>query len=214
MTDLQGTVMRGSQGGFGNQSPVAVHLNTLGQQVVMDWLQKAVMDGDMYNIRAGTVTTPFVGDVAITDAAAEMSADVALATSIIPVHLNIAIRLGTGTLHEYALKSVATVSSGGDAFVPLNVRSGASASVFTARADAAGGVTVTAELGTTTPRHWAYSQPIAMGAYNGSSDVQLIPAPVLVGPRSAYVQIAATGTGPSYYASMDVIEYATELINV
>ena len=206
--------MRGAQGGFANQSPVAVHLNTLGQQVVMDWLQKAVMDGDMYNIRAGTVTTPFVGDVAITDSAAEMSADVASATSIIPVHLNIAIRLGTGTLHEYALKSVATVSSGGDAFTPLNIRSDGSGSVFTARADAAGGVTVTAELTTTTPRHWAQSGAIAEGAYSNSADVQLIPAPVLVGPRSAYVQIAATGTGPSYYASLDVVEYATSLIEI
>jgi hypothetical protein len=189
-------------------------LNTLGEQIVMDWMQKAVMDGQMFHVRAGTVTTPIVGDAPLADTAAEMCADAAAATTIIPVHLNIAIRLGTGTLHEYAAKSVATVSSAGTAFTPLNVRSDGSAAVSTARAQTAGQVTVTAELATTTLRHWAYSQPIAMGAYNGTSDVQLLPAPVLVGPRCFYLQIAATGTGPSYYASFDYVESPTNLVEL
>lgn len=210
------TVYRGTQGGFGNQSNPAAMLNTLGEQVVMDWIQKAVMDGMVYQVRAGTVTTPLVGDVAITDTAAEMAADAASGTTIIPVHLNIGVRLGTGTLHEYAAKSVATVSSSGTAFTPLNVRSDGSASVSTARVQAAGSVTVTAEVATTTLRHWSYGSAVAVAA-GGSQpvlDAQLIPAPVLVGPRCFYIQIAAATTAPSYYASFDYVEVASSLVTL
>lgn len=212
---MNGIVFRGQQAGFGNQSvPGGFMLNTLGEQIVMDWFQKAVMDGSCFHVRAGTLTTPLVGDVVITDTAAEMAIDAASGTTIIPIRVVVAQRLGTGTLFEHALKSVATVSSSGTAFVPLNNRSDGSAAVSTARVQAAGAVTVTAELATTTLRHWAYSQPIAQGAFNGPSDLPalLVPAPVLVGPRCCYLQVAATTTGPSYYASVDYIEYATTLV--
>jgi hypothetical protein len=138
-----------------------------------------------------------------------MAVDAASATTIIPIFTNVSVNLGTGTLHEYAGKSVATVSSAGDAFTPLNLLAGGSAAVSTARVDAAGGVTVTAETATTTLRHWSWSQPIAMGAYFATYDWQPRTPPVLVGPRCYYVQIAATTTGPSYFASIDYIELPT-----
>lgn len=217
MTEVaKGVVSRGQQTGYSNQSTVNIQVNTLGQQIVMDWIQKAVMDGMMFQVRAGTESAPLTGDVALTDTAAEMSADVSSGTTLIPVKVNIAINLGTGTLHEYAAKSVATVSSSGTAFVPLPVRSDGPASVSSARVQAAGAVTVTAEVVTTTLVHWHGANPLAVvtagGGFQGVHLVQLIPAPVLVGARSFYIQIAATGTGPSYFANFDYVEVSTSLV--
>lgn len=182
-----------------------------GIRVVIDWYTYQIMKGRGFQVRAGTVTTPLVGDVPITDATAEMCVDVATAVrTIMPTYLNVSVRLGTGTLHEYAAKSVATVSSAGDAFVPLALDSGGSDPVTTARVDAAGGVTVTAEVVTTTPRHWSYSNPLAIvtaggGTQPGHNWEPRCP-PKLKGPRCFYVQIAAAGTGPSYYAHFDYLE--------
>ena len=208
-------VYRGLSAGFGNGSPASAWLNTMAQQVVMDWRAAMVLDGRGYQVRAGTITTPLVGDVVITDTAAEMCSDAASGTTLIPIRLGVAIRLGTGTLHEYAAKSVATVSSGGTAFVALPLKSDGAAAVSTSRVQAAGAVTVTAELATTTARHWEYSNPVAVGAGNDAAPLRWEPIapPVLVGARCFYVQIAATGTGPSYYASYDFLEVPTLMIN-
>ena len=178
----------------------------LGLEAIMDFYTFMALAGAGYHVRAGTISVPLVGDVLITDAAAEMCADAALGTTIIPVACNINFNLAAATLFECAGKSVATVSSAGAAFVPLPLRSNGAASVSTARVAAAGGVTVTAELATTTPRHFAWGHPIAAGAWPTIYDwVPRLP-PVLVGPRCFYVQIAADTTGPSYYSSFDYLE--------
>lgn len=184
-----------------------------GHQVVVDFYTYMTLIGAAFNVRAGTITTPLVGNAPNADTVAEMCVDAATSANVvIPTGLRIGIRLGTGTLHEYAAKSVATVSSAGTAFVPLPIRSNGTAAVSTARV-AAHAVTVTAELATTTLRHWEYANPVAAGAGNDPGAVAVASAswnprtpPVLVGPRCFYVQIAATGTGPSYYADFDFIE--------
>jgi hypothetical protein len=201
---------------IGESTPFPGIASRLGPQVVMDFYTWAALSGAGFQVRAGTITTPLVGDVVATDTAAEFCADCASGTTIIPVGLGIAIRLATGTLHEHALKSVATVSSAGTAFVPLPLKSNGPAAVSTARVAAAGGVTVTAELATTTLRHWEYSNPVAAGAGDDPGLVTQaaltwnprVP-PILVGPRCIYCQIAATTTGPSYYAHMDWLEFPT-----
>lgn len=182
-------------------------LDRSGAAVIMDFFAKAVLDGHGYQVRAGTITTPLVGDVVITDTAAEFCVDPASGKVIIPLCQYISIRLGGGTLHEYATKSVATASSGGTAFVllPLNAAT-QSAAVSTARVAAAGGVTVTAELATTTRRHWSYSQPIAMGAYSREVPWEPLRPPTIGNGYCLYTQVAATGTGPSYYANLDILE--------
>ena len=192
----------------------------LGTEVMMDFFTWASLMGLGYQVRAGTITTPLVGDVVITDTFAEMCADAASGTTIIPVYLNIGLRLLTGTLHEYAAKSVGTVSSAGTAFTPLPLRpftaagAASAAATSTARVSAAGGVTVTAELATTTRRHWNFANPAAGAtgalptAGYGLEWVPRMPPP-LVGPWCFYVQIAATGTGPSYYANVDYLEFPT-----
>ena len=201
---------------YGEGSAVPGIASRMGPQVVMDFYTWAALVGAAYQVRAGTVTTPLVGDVVITDTAAEMCADAASGTTIIPVGLGVAVRLATGTLQEYAAKSVGTVSSAGTAFVPLPLRSNGAAAVSTARVQAAGAVTVTAELATTTLRHWEFANPIAAAAGSdpgiaATTAVAWNPRvpPILVGPRCFYVQIAATTTGPSYYSHFDYLEFVS-----
>ena len=205
-------VRRGLGAGFGNNASPAAQMNTLGQQVVMEFYQAMVLDGRGYQVRAGTISVPIVGDVLITDAAAEMSVDAASGTTLMPMAVNISYNLAAATLFEAAGKSVATVSSAGTAFTPLPLKSDGAAAVSTARAATAGGVTVTAELATTTLRHFSWSQPIAAGAWPTWYDWQPLYAPVLVGARCFYVQIAADTTAPSYYSNIDYLELPTLLV--
>lgn len=183
----------------------------LGIQVVQDFYLYSALMGAGFQVRAGTITTPLVGDVVITDTAAEMCVDAASGTTIIPVALDLSVRLGTGTLHEYAVKSVGAASSAGTAFVPLPLLLGGAAAVSTARVAAAGGVTVAAELATTTRRHWSHSNPVAVGAGNDDLPAKWEPRtpPIIKGTGCLYIQIAATTTGPSYYANLDYLEFAS-----
>ena len=188
----------------------------MGAVVVIDFFAQMLVEARGFQVRAGTITTPLVGDVVITDTAAEYCVDAASGQTIIPTQNFISIRLSTGTLHEYAVKSVATSSTAGAAFVPLPLYWGGIAAVTTARVAAAGGVTVTAELATTTRRHWSWANPAAgfTGALPGDQHQEWHPLrpPIINGTATGtclYVQIAATTTGPSYYASMDYIELPT-----
>lgn len=214
---VPGLIGQGLGGAGGsNGSPTYGLLDGSGAQVVMDFFTKAAIDGKQYQVRAGTVTTPLVGDVVITDTAAEYCIDTGQQNiTIIPVYSDVAIRLGGGTLFEYAIKEVASASSAGTAFVPLPLKpNGQSGAASTARVQAAGAVTVTAELATTTLRHWAWSQPIAAGAYV-TTPPSWQPRNVFVKGTSAasttarclYWQIAATTTGPSYYGNVTYLEF-------
>ena len=212
-------VQQSSLSAFGESTVSGGIATRLGAQVVVDFYTYMALSGAVYQVRAGTITTPLVGDVVITDAAAEMCADCVSGTTIIPVGLGIAIRLQGGTLNEFAAKSTITTSTAGVAFVPLPLKSNGSAAVSTARVTAAGGVAVRTEVATETLRHWEYANPVAAGAGNDPTGVAIASnawnpkcPPVLVGPRCFYVQIAATGTGPSYFAHFDYIEAPTATI--
>jgi len=187
--------------------------NKLGFEVIVDFYTQMAIEGRAFQVRAGTISVPAVGDIVITDTAADMCVDAALGTTIIPVYCNISYNLAAGTLFEAAGKSVATASTVGAAFVPLNLKSDGPAAVSTARVaetgSAAVGVTVTTEAATTTLRHFSFSQPIAAGAWDTWYDWTPKSPPVLNGVRCFYVQIAGAGTGPSYYAHFDYIELPT-----
>lgn len=206
-------VSRGSATGYGNGGAPAARLTSMADQVVTNFYQAAVLDGRGFQVRAGTISVPVVGDVVITDTAAEMAIDAASGTTIIPCAANISFNLAAATLFESAGKSVATVSSAGTAFVPLPLKSNGSAAVSTARVAAAGGVTVTAELATTTLRHFSWSQPIAAGAWPTWYDWMPQYGPVLVGPRCFYIQIGADTTGPSYFSNVDYLEFPSAMID-
>lgn len=196
---------KAQRGGTSGAQALGV-LDSSGAQVVVDFFAKCLLDDLGFQVRAGTITTPLVGDVVITDTAAEYCVDPASGKVIIPVKQTISIRLGTGTLHEYATKSVATASSAGTAFIPLPMNPGGAACSSTARVQAAGAVTVTAELATTTRRYWSFSQAIAAGAYVADCNWEPLRPPTIAAGYCLYTQIAATTTGPSYYANLDFLE--------
>lgn len=209
-------IVRTAVPGLTTGSGAPLTLTASGATVVMDWYAAQVLNGYGWQVRAGTITTPLVGDVVVTDTAAEYYVNVANGGTLIPLTNTISIRLGTGTLHEYAVKSVAGAGTT-NGFTPLALKTGAvTTGLDTAAVSAAGGVTVSAELATTTRRHWSFSQPIAMGAYVGEQQWEPLRPPVLQGTASAvqclYVQIAATTTGPSYYAALDYLLIPTALI--
>ena len=214
MADIRGFVSPGRVGTAADGSRVGVKTNRRGELVVMDFFTQMALEQRVFQVKAGTVTTPLTGDVVITNSAAEMCADASTGLTIIPCQFNASIRLATGTLHEYALKSIGSLSTAGTAFVPLNLYIGGLAPRATARVQAAGAVSVGAELATTTTRHWSYSNPVAAAAGSEPTDYNWAPLnpPTLVGPSCFYVQIAATTTGPDYYASFDFVELPTAAI--
>ena len=185
--------------------------NKLGYEVVMDFYTQMAIEGRCFQVRAGTITTPAVGDIVITDTAADMSADCLTGVTIIPVFLNVSLNLAANTLVEVAGKSVTGNSTVGAAFVPLPLKSDGPAATSTARVAETGaaavGVTVPAEAATTTIRHFSWGSPIGAGAWDTWYDWEPVAPPILTGPRCFYFQIAAGATaGPSYYASFDYIE--------
>ena len=181
-----------------------------GEGCIIDFYTEMILEGRGYQVRAGTATTPIVGDVVITDAASELCVDAGQGLAVFPVYLNIAVRLGTGTLHEYALKSVDTASTAGTVFVPLPLLgdTDAVAAVATARAQTAGAVVVTAELATTTRRLWAAANELAVAAGHEKTTHEYEPRMphIIANNACCYCQIAGTTTGPSYYAHLDWIE--------
>ena len=212
---MHGFVAQDSISAASENTWVGLKVSKRGEIVTVNWWTQMAMEKRVYNVRAGTITTPIVGDLLLTDAAAEMCADAQTGFTIIPSYMNIAVRLGTGLLHEYCAKSVAAISTAGTAFVPLPAYIGGPAAATTARAATAGGCSVTAELATTTRRHWSYSNPVAVAAGHDITTHEWTPtaAAPLFGPACFYVQIAASGTGPSYYASFDYVELTTAAIS-
>jgi len=117
----------------------------MGFQVVMDFFTQMAIEGRVFQVRAGDIATPLIGDVPIADTKAEFCADAASGTTIIPCYASIGITLLAGTANQIKIQSVGVVSSAGTAFVPLPMLAGGRAAASTARAATAGGVTVTAD---------------------------------------------------------------------
>lgn len=213
ITQVQGEVNYQSLRSFGEGKFINWKLSKRGEPCIIDFYTEMVLEGRGYQIKAGTITTPIAADVAITDTAAEMSLDAGQGLVVIPVYCNISVRSGgTSTANEYAIKTVDTASSAGAVFVPLLLlgETDGLAARATGRAATAGGVTVTAELATTTRRLWSYSNPVAIGAGHELTTLEYEPrTPHLIANNACcYVQIAsAVTTVPSYYASLDFIEF-------
>lgn len=189
-----------------------------GELCVIDFYTQMAMEGRGYQLRIGTVTTGVTGDAPVADTAAEGCVDCTSGLTIIPCEVWISYDTGEGDAQECAIKSVAVVSSGGTAFVPLPLLTGGSAAASTARQDDEGGVTVSAEVNTTTLQHLHVSSEFAQ-ATGGDVPVanpiiwQPIAPPVLPGPRCFYIQVGATTTAPDYFLHADYLELLTTQIN-
>lgn len=181
-----------------------------GEACVIDWYTAMVLEGRAFQIRAGSISVPIVGDVAITSTDCEYCVDAGQGLAVIPVYNCLAINLADSTLYEYAIKTVDTASNTGTAFVPLPLlcETNATAAVATGRVDGAGTVQVTAEAVTTTRALWHAANPVIGGAGHEQTTFQYEPRMphLIANDACCYVQVAATGTGPSYFGNLDFIE--------
>lgn len=218
MTDtikLQGLVTQDALRAMGEGLYGDIKLSKRGEPVLCDFYTEMALEGRVYQIKAGTVTAPLVGDQPLADTAAEFCADAPTGTTMIPVYLHIACQVATGTDREYKLQSIAAVSTSGTNFVPLPLYMGGIASQCTGRVQAAGTVTVGNDVVTTTRQHFCCGSAIAQaaGAEESTWIWQPRTPPIDTGPACCYCQIAATTTGPSYFGSLDFIELPTTSIS-
>ena len=215
-------VRRGLGAGFGNNGTPAARMTTMGELVAVDFITAALLDGRGYQVRAGTIVTGLAADTPLADTAAEMCADAVAGTTIIPVHFGIAVTgVATATTLQIAVKAVGTVSSAGTAFTPLPLKQDGAAAVSTARVQATGAVTVTAELATTTRRLFEFTDvttqtPTTIGNAQALVTVAASAADLRyigVGPVCVYVQVASTTAQTLYFATLDYLEFPTLLVN-
>lgn len=193
------------------ETEIEVKGNKRGEVCIVDFYTQMALEGRAFQIRAGTITTPITADIEITDTKAEMAVDCQSGLTIIPVYFNAHIEAnGGGTLPTVALKSVASLSTARTTvFIPLPLYMGGNAAQTTAGVGTAGGVTVTAELATTTIRHYSITAlSTAIGKLPITQWEPRCP-PVLPGASCFYVQVAGVGAGPTYFAHFDYIELPT-----
>lgn len=195
-------------------------MTTMGELVAVDQLTSWLLDGRGYQVRVGTIATGLSAQNVIADATADFCADGATGTTIIPASFRIAMReVATTTTVQVAVKGVGAVSTAGTAFVPLPLLQGGTAAVSTARV-AADGVTVTAELATTTRRLFEYENVFTQAptTINGNLAESTIAAGVVnlkyigVGPACVYVQVASTTAQALYFATLDYFEFPTLMV--
>lgn len=197
---------------------IGLQATARGELRVADFYTQMLLQGRMYQVRAGTIATGIAADSAITDTRAQASVDAVAGTTIIPVALHVSFRdVATALTAHVALKAVGVVSSAGTAFVPLPLLQGGNASVSTARV-ATAGVTVTAELATTTRRLFEYinentetpasaTAPAALAgplASIAAAATQL--RYVGKGAACIYLQVASTTAAALHFGTIDYIE--------
>ena len=194
------------------ETSVAIKGTKRGEICVIDFYTQMALEKRVFQVRAGSVSAPVVGDVVITDQKAEMAVEAPSGLTILPSCFNWSFNLAAATLFEVALKSrpFTTAITFTTAFVPLPLYIGGYGALTKAYVDAAGGVDVGANEALTLDRlHYHWAQPIAAGAYTTSDIWQPIAPAALNANAILYVQIGADTTGPSYFATLEYIELPT-----
>ena len=219
--NLKGWVDSGQEAP-GNESWQNLKISKRGEMRIVDFIAEMLMQGRGYQVRVGTIATGIAMQDVIADTVAEFCYDAATGLTIIPVQLGVAAReIATATTVQVALKGVGAVSSAGTAFTPLPLLQGGAAASGSARA-AAGAVTVTAELATTTRRIFEYENVLteAPTTFRAGLDTLTVAAAAAdlqyigQGPACIYFQAAATTAFPLYFAHLNVIELLTTSIGL
>ncbi len=192
-----------------------------GEQRIISFLEEMLQEQRCYQVRLGTVTVPVAVDAVMTDANAELCYDALAGLTIIPIGIGIAPRsIATATTFGAALKGVGVVSSAGTAFTPLPLFQGGVGASGSARAANDGGVTVEAELATTTVKIFEYEETRTQTPTD--ADVFLAGVTVAAqnaklhyigkGPACIYLQLAATTAFPLTHSYLDVLELLSSSI--
>lgn len=193
-----------------------IEVTKRGEICVIDFFTAMALDGCAYQIRAGSIFTGLAADSTLTDAKANMCVDAVAGITIIPCSIRLAmLDVATGTTLSCYMKGVGEVSSAGAAFVPLPLLQGGAGAKSTARVVTDGGVTVAAELTTTTRRLWEFlalqtqsATVLAVGALGTIAAQGYTPILPYVGkgPACVYVQIASTTAFTLHMGTLDYIE--------
>jgi hypothetical protein len=219
MTQIYADVKDAALDAYGESTMAALKATKRGELRVIDFYSHMLFQGRAFQITAGTIATGVAMDSVITDAAAEMSVDAPLGTTIIPVAFKVNFDdIATATTVKVFVKGVGAASSAGAAQTPLPLLQGGVAAVATGRVANNGGVTVAADLATTTRRLFGYANvntetpasataPAALAGPLASiaasaSDLRYVGK----GVACVYVQCGATTAFPLYFASLDWIE--------
>ena len=214
MAELFAKVAQDATEAGGEGANIALKAGKMGFLIIQDFFAQMAIEDRVYQVRAGDVATPLVGDQPLIDTKAEACVDAVLGTTMIPCYACIGVVLAPGTATMFKIQSQVVVSSAGTAFVPLPLYTGGTASTSTARVAAAGGVTVTAEVATTSRLHFSGGSAIAAGAYAYPNMVWEPKAPpILNGPACLYYQAGGTTTGPSYFFNVDYVELPTASVS-
>jgi len=215
MATMYAKVKQDTVDAAGEDTDIQVKAGKMSFLIVQDFYTQMAIEGRAYQVRAGTITTPITGDILITDAKAEAATSAALGTTIIPCDLSVSLEAIGGTVPEIAAKSVGAVHTAQTTvFVALPLLMGGGAATSTSGIGTAGGVTVAAELNTTTREHFHR----LVTAIVQENDIRHSfkahsPPPVLVGPAAFYVQIGSVTTGSTYMLHYDFIELPTTAIS-
>jgi len=186
-----------------------------GELCVMDWYTEMALEGRVYCVRFGLQAAPITGDQPIATATAESCIDPTAGVIAIPFDLTCALETAAGTVTDIRGVVVTTASTVGTAYVPLNMFLGKSSCHTTARCDAAGGCTVTAEAEATSILCFSHTAPIAVAATATPRlgyDWKPVAPPVLPEGYCFYVQVGGTGTAPEYHLRYSFVELP--LVNV
>lgn len=209
MAGVSNHIVRDGFAGLSLLSEQQPTVDKSGATVVMDFLMKAILSGHGFQTRLGALTTPVASDIVVTTTAAEMSADSVAGMTLIPIRFGFDLEAIVGTLPQASVKLTGTASTAGTAFVPLPLLvGGVAAATFghTARAAAAGGVTVVDDAVTTTRVIYSITQAAA-GNFEG--DVSLYGRGIVSGAGNAYVAVGAVTTGSNYFSALDVLAIPT-----
>lgn len=180
-----------------------------GEACVIDWYTEMAMEGRVYCVRYGLQAAPITGCVPIATTEAETCIDPGAATICIPYDGVFSLDTAAGTLTDIRGVVVATASTSGAAYVPLNLYRGGVPCRSTARCETAGAVTVTAETEAASILCFSHTTPIAVAADAVPPlgyDWQPMAPPVLPSGYCFYVQIGGTGTAPTYHLRYSFIE--------
>lgn len=213
---MKGYANYGAPRAMGEGTEGDVKINRLGELCAVDFYTQAALEGRVFQVKAGTITTPLVGDGSITDTKCEMYAQANSGMTLLPVYVHIATNLAVQTLFEYAVKSVGATAVTAANFIPLPLYMGGPASRCVAAVGQTGAIEVAAEVNTTTRTHYHYANPLAASAGHGLDYAIIwqpqVPPP-LVGVACVYVQVAGDTTGPSHFTSLDYIEMETTSVS-
>src|SRR3990167_6016593 len=118
-TELQVRVNQDAPRAAGEDALIDIKGSKRGEMCVVDFYTAMILEGRGFQIRAGSVSDPLVGDAPLADTAAEMTVDAVSGYTIIPTFFNVAGNLVTGTVAIITLKAVGAASTSGTVFVPL-----------------------------------------------------------------------------------------------